>query len=276
MLLIAARLAACDNPIPADAPQSPTPTEFVEETEDPDVIIHEPEEAPKATADSVSGIDKLEIPSFPSKEEDFIENLDTGVLERIASEIQSLVAEIGEKERADPNFVLQGKWNEYFRSSEQYKLVLELGLKAVKPAYYIIYKSPQSGLYEYILASAIDKITGYDYAVMEDYGWSSSKQFLEMYNEKVKQTLKSFRAILDNSTQIEAEKAEQIRALGIFAVGPLLDEIDSSSPSMPVESLKATLWHIIKEYSAEDLNQNLDSWRSENEETYRDIIEILD
>jgi len=276
ILLLAASLTACDNPAPANAPQTAARTEFAKETVDPEVSIRASEETAKATVTSVSKNSSFEIPSLPSNEKDFIDDLDISVLERIASEIQSLVAEIGEKEKADPDFVLQGKWNEYFRSSEQYNVVLDLGLKAVKPAYYIIYKSPLSGLYEYILASAIDEITGYDYAVTESYGWSTSKQFLEMYNEKVLKTLASFKEILENQSLSQEEKVKQIRSLGIFAVAPLLNEIDNPSSDLSGESLESCLWGIIEDYSIESVDHNLENWRSENEQTYQNIIEILE
>jgi hypothetical protein len=275
-ILIVVNLAACNTKTLGKSPQDSTKTQIPEQTDSPKLKSPEPEQNPVLQTETLRKTPWHQSSWVPVDEDQFLEDLDIANLEMIARDIQSLVAEIQEKERADPDYVLQGKWNEDFRSSEQYCAVLELGLGAVKPAYYIIYKSPQSGLYEYILASAIDEITGYNYSITEDYDWSNSKQFLEMYNDKVKQTLKSFRAILDNSALNEAEKAEQIRTLGIFAVATLLDEIDSSSPSMPAERFEATFWQIIIDYTGEDPNQNIESWRSEYEQNYRDIIEIME
>jgi hypothetical protein len=74
----------------------------------------------------------------------------------------------------------------------------------------------------------------------------------------------------------DEEKAEQIHELGIFAVAPLLNEIDNPSSDLSGESLEACLWGIIKNYSGEDLTHDLERWRSENEQTYLNIIEILE
>lgn len=217
--------------------------------------------------ESITPIDETQSESHQSgvnfyvEEEQFLNNLDVSILEMIATNLQPLVAEIQEKERADPDYVLQGKWNQDFRASERYKKVLDLGLWAVKPAYYIIYKSGQSGLYEYMIASAIDDITGYDYSVTEDYGWSNSKQLLAMYNERVSKTLSTFSEILENHSLSEEEKAEQIRELGIFAVAPLLDEMDTPSPEMSPESLETCLWNIIEDHTDKDVKLNLENWR---------------
>jgi hypothetical protein len=235
----------------------------------------ESEEA-RIPVETPSGDRWHEITGFPIEEELFIENLDVSVLETIAGEIQALVEEIGEKERADPDYVLKGRWNQDFRRSEQYRAVLGLGLKAVKPAYYIIYKSDRAGLYEYILASAVDEITGYDYSVTVNTRWSNSKEFLGMYNDKVKKTLKSFTETMEDPELIEAEKAKQICGLGIFAVAPLLNEMDKTSSALSADHLGKCLWRIVEDYTGEEAGKNLEKWRSENERTYRDIIETLE
>ena len=56
----------------------------------------------------------------------------------------------------------------------------------MKPLYWIIYKSPNSGMYEYICATALYEISGYDF--MRENGeltWSTSKEFIEVFNEQI-------------------------------------------------------------------------------------------
>jgi len=186
-------------------------------------------------------------------EAQFVRNLDTSALQMIAEEIQSLLAEIEEKERADPQYIFEGRWNQDFRASEQYHAVLGLGLAAIKPAYYIIYKSEYAGLYEYILASAIDELSGYEYAVTQDRTWATSRQFLQMYNDKV----------------------NDIRQLGIFAVAPLLNELDDPDPAMSPCALEDCIRSIVEDHTGERVGESLDSWRAEKEQVYWDIIEIM-
>mgnify|MGYP006948544004 CR=1 FL=1 len=45
--------------------------------------------------------------------------------------------------------------------SDRYKKVLGMGEAAMKPLYWIIYKSPEAGLYEYICARALAELSGY-------------------------------------------------------------------------------------------------------------------
>jgi hypothetical protein len=274
LLILTIILAAC---------HAVTPPPRVEDISPENTPTPHREEETKSPEKSPTAFDEIKPESlqsgtsgFSSEEEKYLENLDVSILAMIATDFQSLVAEIQEKERDNPDYVLQGKWNQDFRESEQYRKVLELGLKAVKPAYFIIYKSEQSGLYEYMIASALDEITGYDYSVTEEYGWSDSKQLLAIYNERVTTTLTTFSEIFENHSLNDEEKAEQIRALGIFAVAPLLDEMDTPSSEISPESLETCLWNIIEDHTGKDVDHNLENWREQNERTYRDIIEILE
>lgn len=57
-----------------------------------------------------------------------------------------------------------------------------MGKDAIKPLYLIIYKSPNQGSYEYICAMALSKLVNFNDVIDS---WSTSKEFLEMFNQKV-------------------------------------------------------------------------------------------
>lgn len=67
-----------------------------------------------------------------------------------------------------------------------YQNVLDMGAAAMKPLYLIIYKSPNTGLYEYICAMALDELSGYDFS-NENPGevWANSKDFLALFDQNV-------------------------------------------------------------------------------------------
>uniref|UniRef100_UPI004056E081 alpha/beta fold hydrolase n=1 Tax=Acetatifactor sp. TaxID=1872090 RepID=UPI004056E081 len=107
-------------------------------------------------------------------EELFLNNLDTEVLETISGELQALVQEPYDTD-----------WLSLF-DSENYQNVLSMGESAMKPLYWIIYKSTDAGLYEYICATALSELSGYDFATENGVlSWSNSKEFLERFNEKI-------------------------------------------------------------------------------------------
>ena len=110
--------------------------------------------------------------------------IDTAVLENIARELQTLVQEEREAERQNPSIVLTEGWTRVFRS-ERYQKVLDMGQNAVKPLYWIIYKSPNAGLYEYICATALYELSGYDFTDENGFTWSTSKELLERMNERI-------------------------------------------------------------------------------------------
>lgn len=115
----------------------------------------------------------------------FLENLNMDDLKYIATELQTLVQEESEAERTNPEIVLAEGWVRVF-NSERYKNVINMGSSAMKPLYWIIYKSENAGMYEYICATALSELYGFD-STNEDgtLTWSNSKDFLEQFNKKI-------------------------------------------------------------------------------------------
>lgn len=112
-------------------------------------------------------------------------NVDQDILEYVATEIQTLVAEEEKAERENQELVLMEGWVRVFES-ERYHNVVNMGEKAMKPLYWIIYKSPNAGMYEYICASAFYEISGYDFTKENgELTWSTSKEFIEVFNEQI-------------------------------------------------------------------------------------------
>lgn len=70
--------------------------------------------------------------------------------------------------------------------SQQYNKVLNMGGAAMKPLYWIIYKSPNAGMYEYICATALYELSGCDFTNEDgSLTWTNSKEFLDRFNEKI-------------------------------------------------------------------------------------------
>ena len=127
----------------------------------------------------------IEITEDGVNEELFLQNLDAETLETVAKELQMLVEEEIEAERKNPELVLTEGWTRVFES-EHYKNVIDIGESAMKPLYWIIYKSPDAGMYEYICASALYELSGYDFTKKDGtLTWVTSKEFIERFNEQV-------------------------------------------------------------------------------------------
>lgn len=127
-------------------------------------------------------IDWNEITENGVNEELLFQNVDTKYLEKIATLLQSLSAEIAQKEQDDIDFYFSAGWYKYTLDSEQFNEVINMGNDAIKPLYLIIYKSPNQGSYEYICAMALSKLVNFDNVIDS---WSTSKGFLEKFNQKV-------------------------------------------------------------------------------------------
>ena len=126
-----------------------------------------------------------EITENGVNEEALWKNVDQDILEYVAAELQTLVAEEEKAECENQELVLVEGWVRVFES-ERYHNVVNLGEKAMKPLYWIIYKSPNAGMYEYICASAFYEISGYDFTKENgELTWSTSKEFIEVFNEQI-------------------------------------------------------------------------------------------
>lgn len=137
---------------------------------------------PVDTANSEKIIEWNEITEDGINEQLLFENVDTASLEKIAALLQSLSAEIAQKEQEDINFYLSAGWYQYALDSQQFNEVIQMGNDAIKPLYFILYKSPNQGSYEYICAMALSQLVAFD---DETDSWSTSKEFLEKFNQKV-------------------------------------------------------------------------------------------
>lgn len=119
-----------------------------------------------------------EITTDGVNEELLLQNIDQDLLEQIAYELQTLVAEATEEERQDPEIAIREGWTRIWQY-ERYQKVLSIGTPAMKPLYLIIYKSPYAGEYEYLCANILYELSGFDFE------WTNSKEFLEKFNQAV-------------------------------------------------------------------------------------------
>ena len=138
-----------------------------------------PSEPIKITKTEKNAINWDEITIEGVDEQKLIENINKFDLEKIATLLQNLSHEIGEKQK-EPEFYFTGKWHSYILDSKQFIEVLNMKNDALKPLYLIVYKSPNQYLYEYICCMAIQKITNYEVG-----DWNTSKDFLEKFNRYI-------------------------------------------------------------------------------------------
>ena len=114
-----------------------------------------------------------------------LENIDKKLLQEIASNLQSIIEEESKEEKENPELVLAEGWTRIFEK-EGYKKVINMGKPAIKPLYYILYKSPNNGQYEYLCAKALQTIS--EMAFDEEngtQGWSTAKEYLDLFTKEI-------------------------------------------------------------------------------------------
>lgn len=222
-------------------------------------------------------------------ESSFIEDLNSDILTSVAENLQSLTEEIAKKQAENPDYVLRGEWVN-FSHSKQYLSVLDLGIKAVKPLYYILCKSNEAGLYEYLISSAINDIIGLDISSSNSKkigsankfnlsnesqeSWSDAVEFRNLYNETVKQSITNFNIILDGAGS-EGDKMTQIYNIGTFAIPLLLNEVDAPKKRISTETIYEGIKYLVQTYTKEDVPKDIEIWKTQNENYYRNLLNIM-
>ena len=114
-------------------------------------------------------------------EDAFLPKLDTACLQDVAAKLQSLVEEEVAEEEKDRDLILSEGPARIFQK-EQYRAVIGMGERAAMPLYYILYRSPNDGMYEYLCAVALSELTGLDFmdASGDHYAWTSGKGYLAL------------------------------------------------------------------------------------------------
>ena len=114
------------------------------------------------------------------------ENLDIDILEKVANSLQNALKEELKEEIENPEIIVTEGWTRIF-GKKQYKEVVEMGKPAMKPLYWILYKSQNNEQYEYLCAAALCEISGIGGETTEigTMKWSTAKEYLDLFTETV-------------------------------------------------------------------------------------------
>jgi len=195
--------------------------------------------------------------------------IDQELLTQIAIELQAVVREEMEEEKQNPNLVLEEGWIRVLQK-EGYQQVVEMGKPAMKPLYWIIYKSENAGLYEYLCSLALYEISGFD--MKKENGeltWSNSKEFLEKFNEQIlERRPKDF--------TVENQNGERVQLSDFYGKPTLL--VFWATWCGPCKEELPDLEAMYQKYGNEMnfVMVNVTTWREENDESVVNFIKEND
>lgn len=137
------------------------------------------------TENNNKNVEWNEINESGVNEDLLLQNIDINLLKEIARNLQGAIEEEVNEERENPELVLTEGWARIF-NKEGYKNVINIGKPAMKPLYYILYKSPNNSLYEYLCATALQEISGIGYQKGDStYDWNNAKEYLEIFTKEI-------------------------------------------------------------------------------------------
>lgn len=169
-------------------------------------------------------------------------------LATIDSNMASLIAEVEAATRTNPHSTLQAHPGAFIENSDNYQNILRLGLKAIKPLYDKLYDSRDAGLYEYILAMAIEDITGEEFIYNVDYGWKNALEFRMAFEEKVNNVRFNVEKIINDKEIDASTKLRKLQEQGVFAVSDLLKEYEKNDSGISKQLIIAAVQEITARY----------------------------
>lgn len=115
----------------------------------------------------------------------FLQSLDSELLEKIANNFQWVINEEMADEQENPSIVIN-EWFVRIFEKEWYKEVVNMWEVAMKPLYWILYKSENDWLYEYLCANALQDISWVNFSDASwTQWWSTAKEFLELFTDYI-------------------------------------------------------------------------------------------
>lgn len=177
-------------------------------------------------------------------------NVYAATLKTINTNMDTLMAELEKEMTNNPELTLIGSPIRLIEESQAYKKIIELGLSGVKPLYDKLYDSRDAGLYEYILALAIEDITKEDFVYNTDYGWKNSLEFRLSYETKVNTVEANVERILNTEFLTNEEKTLALEEQGIFAVSFLMMEYNDENSKIDKNIIETAVLEITSEYES--------------------------
>lgn len=209
-----------------------------------------------------------EIADAPLSKEVFADNFSAEILTEISQNVNAIIAHISRRKKlADPSQITDDDLEAY-KNSKRYKMLIALDVAFVKPAYYIVSQSSEDGLFERILCMALSDVTG-----IEKKDGTSTKQYLKVYNNRVLSYVKLFNKIVAVESWTEEKKLTQIKKLGIFAVGQLIDAMNRGIISQ--EGAIDCIAEIVMKRKGNDPRIDFAAWKADNEVNYRNILDTM-
>ena len=188
-------------------------------------------------------------------------------LNSINDNMNRLMSEIEKEMRADPKIAMLGSPIDFIRNSSSYKNIINLGLNAVKPLYDKLYESHDAGLYEYILALAIEEITQEEFIYNANYGWKNSLEFRLCYETKVEK-------IINNENLSNEEKIAKFKEQGIFAVPFLIDEYNNINSKVSKEVIEIAIKDIAIKYNIFNNNEKSSDFINKNKDLFNSLVDL--
>lgn len=145
---------------------------------------------------------------------------------------------------------------DYIQNNKYYNNIMNLGIDALPIIVDELKESDESGLKEFILAIAIEDISGIKISTTEGE-WKDSDEFLDKYEIFMRNVEDNVNVIITSKEASKNEKLERLKQYGIYAV-PYLEALTSyqDKEHIAIETVEEICKDFKKETKSGDIDKN--------------------
>ncbi len=206
-------------------------------------------------------------------------NTNPALAKTLDDNIVKMMSAVNENEISNPNLKFSSNPYDFTKNNEYFDKIVNMGYAALPLIENYIENSPQSGLAEYLLAIAVEKIAKVDLKNDDSgnkYKWQTAKGFVPEFNKYLKSVPNSVNTIL-SSNKTQTEKINALKKLGTPSIPYIMDKFNSSSAEQQAV-IVLTLDSLLMDDKSIKFDKNVDvkSWIENNKNKFNDFKIFID
>jgi hypothetical protein len=156
-------------------------------------------------------------------------SVNASIEKQIDNNFASITEKINNKAALKTQYATSSNPYDYIKENADFENIVNLGNDALPALQNKLSKSKNSGLQEYIMAIAIERIAKVDLKKEESTLWATAEEFNVQWKIHLKSIPTSVETIVSDDKLMPADKVKQLVELGTPAVPFILEKIESGN-----------------------------------------------
>ncbi|WP_438434390.1 hypothetical protein [Gorillibacterium sp. sgz500922] len=183
--------------------------------------------------------------------------------------VNAMMERIDQLKVTNPALASSSNPYDYVKDNEEFNAIVNIGPAALPVLEKLVDESKESGLREYILAIAGERIAKVDLKG-DHFGWVNAKQWSSRWKTHLSDLPENF-----NKLVAEKKGSDEIAKLGIPVIPLILDQMEQGNTSL-VPALESLLEPDQKVEFAKISPSNYAKWAKDNQSNYKELRALIE